>query len=163
MKEFREAVRRHERRVQEHERHIEEMTDNEGPDGDGLRLDRREFHETKHALTDLYYVQMGQYRNKQPDYWPDLPVALFVKNLPEDHGIHMLVRKDKQAWRAWRKTPCGWYFGVGGTSNVDEMWQYDGAEPPHAFPSRDADGWVNAESEPSSPEWAMDDEPPHWF
>jgi len=162
MRDFREAVRQHERHVQEHDRRIEEMTGIDGLDEDGLQLDRREFHATKESLRNLYYLQMGQYRNKRSEYWPDLPVDLSVRNLPNDHGVHLIVRKDKQAWRAWKRTPCGWHFGVGGTSNIDEMWQYDGPAPPHEFPAKNTDGWVDTRREPSSPEWAKDDEPPRW-
>jgi hypothetical protein len=71
-----------------------------------------------------------------------------------------VVSDDKQAWRAWRRTASGWYFGVGGTDTLEHHWQYDGPVAPTQFPSDMAQGWVNVTTQSASPEWARNDEPP---
>lgn len=87
-----------------------------GVDEHGLRLDRREFAATKRELTNLYFVQMGWYRKQGGLYRTELLEIiddLTSKGLPAEHDIKLLVRHDGQAWRAWRRTPGGWCFGVG--------------------------------------------------
>lgn len=160
MKDFRRAVRQRDRAAREYKSRTKQMSGVDGIDQDGLQLDRREFHETKRSLDSLLYGRMGRYRNVLHEYDPSLPIEICVRDLPAEHGITMTVRSDRQAWRAWRRAPNGYIFGVGGTSNIDSVWQYDGAEPPISFPSEESVGWVDAENGISSPEWAYDDEPP---
>lgn len=130
-----------------------------GMDAAGLQLDRREFAATKKALTSLFYMEMGQNRNRLGHYRGDMVGALSgfnLQGLPAEHGIEEVVRKDRQAWRAWRQTPSGYYFGVGGTKDLHAQWQYDGPTPPSGFPGADA-RWRNATASPSSPEWEQHD------
>ena len=163
MKEFRKALRMRDRAMKAYEERLESMTGVPGVDSDGLMLDRREFYATKEALTKLHFMQMGWYRNQGGAYRPELLEIfgdLARQELPAEHGIQLVVSKNKQTWRAWRQTPSGWYFGVGGTTAPLHQWQYDGSTPPLGFPSERAKGWVNATLNPSSPEWAKDDAPP---
>ena len=80
----------------------------------------------------------------------------FHDGLPVQHGIELRVRSDNQAWYAWRPTPSGWFFAVGGDENLTTEWQYDGVEPPATFPTEEA-GWTNATRNPSPPEWAANE------
>lgn len=126
-----------------------------GVDEDGLQLARREFAATKRALTGLFFMEMGWHRNRLGHYRGDLVTFLSdinTRGLPQEHGIHEVVRDDKQAWRAWRETPSGYVFAVGGTRDVDAQWQYDGLTPPAGFPS-ERGGWRNTTREAGSAEW----------
>lgn len=163
MRQFRRAVKDRDQALEAHNERLEQMTGVDGVDEDGLRLDRREFYETKKELTNLYFMQMGWHRNRGGTYRPellDLLGDMTEKGLPREHGIQLAVRKDKQAWRAWRQTSGGWYFGVGGTSTLEHQWQYDGPTAPAGFPSERAAGWFNATIGASSPEWMHNDEAP---
>ncbi|MGJ9412886.1 hypothetical protein ACHAAC_09270 [Aeromicrobium sp. CF4.19] len=163
MTEFRAAVKQRDRDLHVYDENLAAMAGVLGVDDDGLQRDRREFYATKRELTNFYFMQMGWHRSRGEGYRPellDLLGDMTKKGLPEDHGIQLVVRNDRQAWRAWRRTPAGWYFGVGGTANVEDQWQYDGSMPPNRFPSTKSPGWVNATSGSSSPEWAKNDEPP---
>ena len=163
MKAFRRAVRTRDREAKAYHERLDSMAGVSGVDSDGLQLDRREFYATKKELTNLWFMQLGWYRNRGGAYRPEL-LEIFnnmpKKELPENHGIQLIVRKDRQAWYAWRQTPGGWYFGVGGTADPLQQWQYDGSAPPSGFPSEKAQGWVNATLHPSSTEWEKDDAPP---
>ncbi len=164
MKRFRQAVKRRDGELRAFDDQLEAMTEAPGAGEDGLQLDRREFHATKQELLHMSVMQMGWYRNRGAHYRPELLGLLgdvTKKGLPADHGIQLVVRKDKQAWQAWRKCPNGWYFGIGGTRTLEHQWQYDGATPPAGFPSDKSPGWVNASLHASSPEWAKNDEPPN--
>lgn len=163
MREFRQAVRERDRTLKAHEARLVQLAGVEGVDENGLRLDRREFYATKKELTNLYFMQMGWHRNQGGRYRPELLDILGDMTrygLPPEHGINLLVRKDGQAWRAWRRTPGGWYFGVGGMPTPVHQWQYDGPTAPSGFPAARADGWVNATTGESSPEWLHNDEVP---
>jgi hypothetical protein len=108
-----------------------------GVDWEGRRLDRREFAETVRALRDVGQAQMGWYRNppegrykaRVADFLP-----AFARGLPEDHGIRLRVRRDGQAWCAWRRTVTGWVFAVGAAGPPPDQRFYDGPEPPAGFP-----------------------------
>lgn len=163
MKEFRAAVEKRDHASKAYEENLAAMAGVSSVDEDGLRVDRREFYATKKELTNFYFMQMGWHRNRGSGYRPellDLLGDMTKKGLPEDHGIQLVVREDWQAWRAWRQTPCGLYFGVGGTAKLEYQWQYDGTMPPKGFPSAKSPGWVNATIGFSSPEWTKNDEPP---
>jgi hypothetical protein len=127
-----------------------------GTDSDGLMLDRREFAETKEALRWLATCHMGWYQNEdRPDtYRPDLLSALgdFIhQGLPEDHGIQMKVRKDGQAWYAYRVSPSGYVFGIGANGPPPSQWFYDGSHPPSGYPSAKG-GWTSI-MESDGQEW----------
>jgi hypothetical protein len=160
MQEFRKSLRAEAEAERQHLNRLRDFAGVDGDDEQGLRLDRREFAETKNVLTDLFYRQMGWYRNRLGRYKGDMLDVLGDvprKGLPADHSIELRVREDGQAWMAWRRTPCGWYFAVGGTKDLDAQWQYDGAEPPSRFPSSSKQNWRNATLGLSSGEWSAPD------
>ncbi len=164
MREFRRAVKQRDRRLEAYNQRQLRMAGHDGADEHGLRLDRREFAATKRELTNLCFMQMGWYRNQGNRYRAellDIMGDLSSKGLPTDHGIRLGVRRDGQAWRAWRQTPGGWYFGVGGTRELLHQWQYDGPNPPSGYPSPKSPGWINTTLDDNSPEWRQDDEPPN--
>jgi len=160
MRGFRTSLRAEEEAEQQHLKRLRDFAGAEGTDEQGLRLDRREFAETKNLLTDLFYMQMGWHRNRLGRYKEDMLDILgdvTKKGLPADHGTELRVRKDGQAWMAWRRTPSGWYFAIGGTKDLDAQWQYDGARPPENFPSPRDQSWRNATATLSSDEWSAPD------
>lgn len=126
-----------------------------GTDEAGLQLDRRDFKATKRALDGLYFMELGWHRNQLGHYRGDLVqflTGINTKGLPSEHGIKEQLRKDKQAWKAWRRTPIGYVFAVGGTRDLNARWQFDGAEPPTGFPSA-ASGWRDVNRQETSLEW----------
>lgn len=160
MRDFRQSLRDKAEAEQRRLAHLREFTGVDGVDENGLTLDRREFAETKSVLTHLFYMQMGWHRNQLGHFKDDMLNILgdlTRKGLPTDHGIELRVRKDKQAWMGWRRTPGGRYFGVGGTKNLNDQWQYDDPTPPKSFPAEGNNSWINATNTPSSPEWAAPD------
>ena len=116
-----------------------------GTDEDGRQLDRREFAETIDALEWVATCQSGWYQNRTGGKYPkDLVEKLgdmFGRGLPPEHGIQLKVRKDGQAWFAWRRTITGWCFAVGGMGPPPKQWFYDGPEPPTGYPGS-SDGWA---------------------
>lgn len=133
----------------------------QGTDDEGLAIDRREFFETKEALDSLFYYQMASKRH-EGKYRADLLKIfghLAKRGLPEDPEINFLLSKNGNAWRVWRMTPGGWFFGIGGTSNVDEKWTYFGAEAPASFPGENHPNWFNDLKDASCEEWIKDDRP----
>jgi hypothetical protein len=127
-----------------------------GVDSDGLTRDRREFAATKEALRWLATCHMGWYQNedRSDTYRTDLLTVLgdFVRQgLPDNHGLVMKVRKDGQAWYAYRVTPSGHAFGIGAVGAPPSQWNYDGTRPPTSFPSAKR-GWSSF-MEPDRPEW----------
>lgn len=163
MRDFRRAVSERDRRLETYGQRLAQMAGVDGVDQHGLRLDRREFAATKRELDNLYFMQMGWYRNQGGRYRPellDIIGDLTSKGLPAEHGIQLAVRRDGQAWRAWRQTPGGYCFGVGGTRELLHQWRYDGPRPPAGFPSTKSPGWINTTGNQDSPEWRHDDEPP---
>lgn len=152
----------HKKKYQEKARkkRLRKMKGKQGVDQDGLQLDRREFYESKHDLESLLYAQMTQFRNGRKGYNPDLPIQLGFSKLPVEHDITMKVRKDKKAWYAWRQMTNGYHFGVGGSSNIDDVWLYDSMEKPTSFPASSAPGWHNKNLDDLSLEWSYEDAPP---
>jgi hypothetical protein len=127
-----------------------------GTDSAGLQFDRREFTETKDALRWLATCHMGWYqRDDRPNtYRRDLLEVLgefSQQGLPEPHGIVMKVRKDGQAWYAYRTTPSGYTFGIGASEEPPSQWFWDGSRPPSGYPSKKL-GWTSS-MEPDRPEW----------
>jgi hypothetical protein len=142
---------------------LKQFTGVKGLDADGLTIDRREFGATKKALTAVFFMEMGQRRNAKKDRFRGDMVQhltrLNTRGLPEPHGIAQRTRKDHRAWMAWRTTPSGHVFGVGGSRNIAAHWQFDGADAPRTFPG-EGPGWTNAAIEQSSREWLAIDPTP---
>jgi len=130
-----------------------------GTDEEGRQLDRREFAETISALEWVATCQSGWYQNRSGGRYPkDLVEKLgdvFGRGLPPDHGIKVKVRKNGQAWFAWRRTITGWCFAIGGLGPPPNQWFYDGPEPPAGYPGS-SDGWAERPFE-RGPNW--DDTP----
>lgn len=158
--ELKHAIREQRQRNRIRSRRLRAMRGKVGVDGSGLQLDRREFYESKNDLENLLYVQKGQFNTGNHMYNPDLPIQLGFSKLPRDHGITMVVRKDKKSWYAWRRMPSGYFFGVGGTSNGNHIWLYESSEKLTDFPSKNRQGWVDSSSGVKPPEWQFDDTPP---
>lgn len=139
-----------------HQQRLKKFAGVNGVDDEGRQLDRREFDATKQGLTHLFFNQMGQHRNRLGHFQAD-PELVYsdyhLSKVTSDPAVEMKTRKDKQAWYAWRRTIGGWYFGVGGTSDLDSQWQFDGPEPPTTFPSDRNEMWTNATQSESSLEW----------
>ena len=157
---FRKAAREEAEAENQRWAHLKEFAGVPGTDENGLRLDRREFGPTKKVLKDLYYMQMGTHRNRLGHYDKGLLEVFgdFRRDgLPASHGIELQVSKDKQSWRACRKTAGGWCFAVGGTRDLDSEWEFDGPIPPSSFPGLGHAEWANASRFSSSPEWAAHD------
>lgn len=136
------------------------LRDNVGLDGtdeDGRRLDQREFVGTKKFLDQLAMFQMGQHRNTLHHYNPDL-LAVMGRGgqfgLPDEHGVEMFVSPDKQRWSAWRRTVTGWVLGVGGSTDIDLEWRFEGAEPPSSFPSVKNSEWATKAELAKLPDWS---------
>lgn len=160
MRSFRQSVRSNAEAETDRLRRVDEMAGVQGTDDRGLVRDRREFYETKEFLTNLFFHQMGWFRNRGGTYQQDpLRVVPKPKGLPDDHGLVLKVRKDGRAWYGWRVTPSGYVFAVGGSPDVESRWQYDGATPPTSFPQDRAQGWANSAAGPGSPEWEESDAP----
>ena len=133
----------------EHERKVEEARAAEwlrthagvaGVDDEGRQLDQREFAETKRALEWLAICEMGWYRDRaryRDDLLPMLSLAFKRDGLPADHGLTLAVRKDGQAWHAWRRTVTGWCLGIGASGPPPCQCHYEGAEPPNGLPGAD--------------------------
>lgn len=114
----------------------------EGIDEAGRRIDRREFEETKKSLRWIATCHMGWY-NRSKRYRRDLLKIVndfHQQGLTPDHGIVMKVRKDGQAWYAYRQTVTGWVLGIGADRGTPDQWFYDGPGPPTSYPHR-GDGW----------------------
>ncbi len=112
----------------------------QGVNSKGLRLDRREFEETRRALLWLSSCHMGWYRNHGNRYQKDLLEKLSdfsLHGLTGEHKIEMRVRKDGQAWYAWRRAITGWVFAIGAAKAPSDQWLYDGPVPPKSFPGSD--------------------------
>jgi hypothetical protein len=112
-----------------------------GVDENGRVLDQREVKETREALRWIETCHLGHYNNRGK-YRKDLISAVLSddftrQGLPEEHGITMRVRKDGQAWYAWRRTPSGQVLGIGMNKGRDNEWLYDAQEPPTGFPGAD--------------------------
>lgn len=136
------------------------LRDNAGVDGvdeRGRRLDQREFEGTKKFLDQLATFQMGQHRNRLLHYNPDLLTVMGRGGqfgLPDEHGVAMVVARDKQRWYAWRRTVTGWVLGVGGSKDIDLEWRFEGAEPPSSFPSVKNSEWATTAELEKLPDWS---------
>jgi hypothetical protein len=154
MRTYREAVRARVAEQRTHDRQLRERIGQRGIDEDGLWLDRREFHETREILDDIWFTQAAIFRNKGKYVdEPFLISSFHLKKLPQDHGIEIVLAKNALSWYAWRMTPGGYYFAAGGTKDVDAHWQYDGPKPPDGFPHDGVLGWVNTTRDAKSREW----------
>jgi hypothetical protein len=118
-----------------------------GTDERGRQLDRREFKETANALEWLHtmeqgwFNQDGRYRDDLADQFSD---TWSRRGLPEDHRIKVKVSRSGQSWFGWRRTPSGWYFGIGASAELRDEWYYDGPEAPASFPaSGRGHGWAD--------------------
>ncbi|MDD2818715.1 MAG: hypothetical protein PHN51_07965 [Candidatus Nanopelagicales bacterium] len=161
MREFRRAVRVNRRAERARKARLERFAGVVGLDSAGLQLDRREFHETKDGLIDVYYTQSGyfsQHRRYESDAEAIFRLSLLSK-LPDEHQIQFRVSKDRRTWRAWRQTPAGYVFAVGGTKDINQEWRFDGDDPPEDFPRQGGRRWRDMMIEDESPEWAKDDAP----
>lgn len=137
---FRRSLREREAAEQHQIARLKEFAGVSGTDQDGRQLDQREFAETRRALDWLATCQMGWYNNQGHRYREDL-LKIFEpdfarKGLPADHGIHLVVSRNGQAWYAWRRTITGWCFAIGAAKAPPDQWRHDGPEPPSSFPGR---------------------------
>jgi hypothetical protein len=82
-------------------------------------------------------MQMGWYQDRGGRYRPELLNMLDPDGLPDDHGIHLNVSKDGQAWWARRRTVTDWCFAIGANQAPPDQWLYDGADSPNGFPGED--------------------------
>jgi hypothetical protein len=92
---------------------------------------------------------MGWHNNQGKRYRPYLLTRIgdFERQgLPAEHGIVMEVRKDGQAWYAYRRTVTGWVLGIGARKAPPDQWFYDGPEPPKSYPCP-GHGWGQAAGE----------------
>lgn len=161
MRDFREAVRARARQKRERLDRLEKRAGIHGVGEDGLWWDRREFSETKKALDDLYFAQMGVRRNRGGHYLDDpnlLLTSLSLRGLPAEHGIDIRTSGDGRAWSGWRRTVGGYFLGTGGREEIEERWQYSGTAPPSDFPSAQDPGWREITQGNRSPEWATNDD-----
>jgi hypothetical protein len=162
---FREAlahVREYERAREDWRREKEERAARlvqyagvKGVDDDGKVLDQREIKDTREALRWIETCHLGHYNNRGK-YRKDLMSGVLLddftrQGLPEEHGITMRVRKDGQAWYAWRRTPSGHVFGIGMNKGRDNEWLYEGEEQPKGFPGSDP-SWGDTPYE-TPPNW----------
>lgn len=159
MKEYRASVR--ERRNAEERRlaRLDALAGATGRDDDGW-LDRREFYETKRALAEFWpcaatiYRLHGAYR---ADGIRDL-LPLSVQRSQEDLPIQIDIRRDAQAWRAWRTTAGSYVFAVGGLPG-SVWWEYDDDDPPATYPGEGDPRWINRLEDEASNEWRNNDDP----
>ena len=164
MRSYRHKVRGNAKMNRERERKLRALSGVTGRDSEGKWIDRREFHETKQALEQVYYYQMGLYRNRDTQYCDNervvFPIGGF-KELPADPGVNLVVSDDRQAWYASRKTIGGCYLAVGGSRQVDIHWRYSGDTAPSVFPAADDNrrGWCDQDSKSKNIDWEFDDSP----
>jgi hypothetical protein len=98
---------------------------------------------------------MGWYRRQGGRYRSDLLEIIgdfSTQGLKGEHGIELRVRRDGQAWYAWRRTVSGWVFAIGSAKNPPDQWLYDGADPPRGFPGKDK-SWGKQLSTDASKNW----------
>jgi hypothetical protein len=133
VREFRDGLAAERRTVRDEEERLRKFAGVEGEDEDGLRLDQREFAETKGALQWIATSHMGWY-DREDRYREGLLELLSLRDLPEDHGIEMRISDDGQRWFAWRRTVTGWCFAIGSAAPPPDQWLFDGADPPVDFP-----------------------------
>ncbi|MBQ1445069.1 MAG: hypothetical protein IIZ13_14615 [Renibacterium sp.] len=161
MKSYRGDVRRIDTAEAQRLNNLKEFADSGATDAAGLQLDRREFGPTKRVLDDLYVKQLGQHRYQLGHFLPNaVDLLLSPKDLPSEPGVQGVLRKDKQAWYAWRRTPGGLVFAVGGNQqDIYADWKYAASSPPKTFPGPNNPEWTNTTVGERPPEWAMSDDP----
>ncbi|MGB3686595.1 MAG: hypothetical protein WA991_12300 [Ornithinimicrobium sp.] len=142
-KEARDTARR---REEETAAHLVRNAGVKGVDHYGRVLDQREIQETRDALHWIETCHIGHYNNRGK-YRKDLMSRGLLddfqrQGLPEHHGITMHVKRDGQAWYAWRRTPSGYVLAIGMSKGRENEWLYEGEEPPHGFPGADP-AWGN--------------------
>ena len=143
-----------EREVLKNER-LKKLAGVKGADADGRQLDRREFDQTTDALRWLGTCMMGWHK-KGKRYQDDLLERIndsFDRFGLDPLGIEMRVSDDGQAWYAWRRTVTGWCFAIGAAGPPPDQWEYDGPNPPRAFPGIDLEWGSSAFSEAANPNW----------
>ncbi len=155
VREFRETLRAAERAKRTELDSLRKYAGVKGTNAEGRQLDRREFKETQEALEHLSSCQMGWHRERGEGYRPEM---LETQNndftrfgLPREHGIMLLVSKNRRAWYAWRRTPSGWCFGIGSAKEPWDQWFFDGPDPPKGPPGK-SPGWRSSFDDPS-PDW----------
>lgn len=127
-------------------------------DGDGRRLDDREFAETKVMLRTLATSAMGWWRQRGR-FRADLIGGVysdedFVKRgLPDQHHTEMRVSSDGQETWVWRETISGWVLGIGLVAKDDNFleWLYSADDAPLAGPLDEPDRWGQVFGTP--PDW----------
>jgi hypothetical protein len=102
---------------------------------------KSQFAATKDALGWLASCHIGWYQNEdRPNTYRDDLLNILNnfshQGLPDPHGIVMKVRKDGQAWYAWRETPSGYVFGIGASEAPPSQWYWDGPQPPRGYPHK---------------------------
>jgi hypothetical protein len=152
----RRSLRQAEANERDAEQRLRDFAGVEGTDEEGRQLDQREFSDTRDALQWIATCQMGWYRTLGGQYKPDLLEILAydssLKRLPTDHGIHLVVAKNRRSWYAWRRTVSGYCFAIGAAKAPPDQWLYDGPEPPKGFPGRDP-VWGSAPFGPDEANW----------
>lgn len=158
MRDYRTAVRVRVAEQRDRNRRLKQFKGARGFDNQGLWLDRREFYETRAILEDVWFTQAAIARNQKKFVnEPFLLSSVYLRKLPKDHGIQIVLAKNARSWYAWRKTAGDFYFATGGsTKDVNAHWQYSGTKPPDNFPHRSARGWVNSTSSEKDVEWSTD-------
>lgn len=109
-------------------------------DAEGRCLDRREFRATQHALRWIATCQMGWYRRRgryRSDILKVIDNNFPQGGLPKEANITLRIASDGQSWFAWRRTVTGWCFAIGAVGAPPNQWEYDGPQPPKAFPGED--------------------------
>lgn len=165
MQRHREVVKRNELLNRQRNKRLKQLAGVPGRDQRGAWIDRREFHETKSALTSIYCTELGLYRNRpEHHYYKDTSIIfnqLTIGNLPAPHGIHLEVQDDLQAWYAWRRTIGGCYLAIGGSGNIEARWHYSAKTAPTSFPCDNNSEWINSEHDAANIDWSIDDRPVH--
>jgi hypothetical protein len=165
MQRHREVVKRNGHLNRQRNKRLKKLAGVPGRDQRGAWIDRREFDETKSALTNIYCTELGLYRNRpEHHYHKDTSIVfdqLSIGNLPAPHGIHLEVQDDLQAWYAWRQTIGGCYLAIGGSSNIEVRWHYSAKTAPTSFPCDNNSEWINSEHDAANIDWSIDDRPVH--
>ena len=163
MQRHRAAVKNNEHLNRQRNKRLKQLAGVPGRDQRGAWIDRREFHETKSALTSIYCTELGLRRNRpEHQYCNDTSIIFYqltIDTLPTPHGIHLEVRDDLQAWYAWRQTIGGCYLAIGGSSRIEARWHYSGKTAPTSFPCDNIPEWIDSERDTDNVDWSTDDGP----
>lgn len=163
MQRHRAVVKNNEHLNRQRNKRLKQLAGVPGRDQRGAWIDRREFHETKSALTSIYCTELGLHRNRpEHQYCNDTSIIFYqltIDTLPTPHGIHLEVRDDLQAWYAWRQTIGGCYLAIGGSSRIEARWHYSGETAPTSFPCDNIPEWIDSERDTDNVDWSTDDGP----